>query len=560
MYHPFRLQPRWNALWLAATTAVGLTLSAPAPAFSMDAVAFFRAMQAEVEKDGNVMTFESLDAVGGEGARATGIKIIDEAKGETVTIGEMTLNGTRVLGDDAFSFETMEARDFGYRKLSDNGNVATISIAHVSATEFELPDDGVRGEADTNPFWPLNLASGELENIRISGSGDDEAGVSMNIPSLSLSDLRQKGGVSFDLGSLEISASGGSFTGDNGASGEFSLGGISLRDAGRIGQSGFRFGSVEIGRLEMDGVDARQRDIALTFEGMSATNQYSPDFSSEKPVSYPVEPMLATLGRLSVMMAGKEVFALAGGESYALYEADKNRIDSWADITGLAFDITALPDEPSNANAKAQMKALGYDRVQMDMRLEGAWEIADGLLDLSKWAFDFKDMGTLDVSFRLGGYTEEFARKLQEISNRMNQVTDRDVQQALSMQLLAEMSGLTVESMTIRVDDNSLTRRVMEMQAKQSGQTAEEMASALPFMAGMMLSQLDIPDFAATVSTAVGAYLTSSLDDRGSIAIIANPDEPVSFAEIMGIAAGARAGNVEAQEIIDRLNLSVEGR
>ena len=72
--------------------------------------------------------------------------------------------------------------------------------------------------------------------------------------------------------------------------------------------------------------------------------------------------------------------------------------------------------------------------------------------------------------------------------------------------------------------------------------------------------QLDVPDFAASVSSAIAAYFTSALNDQGSLTLSARPDEPVSFAEMMGIMAGVRAGNVKPAEVIERFNLTISGK
>lgn len=549
-----RLQARRFALALSATTAIAAALPATNPAHAMDAVAFFRAIQADAEKDGNSMTFESLDAVGSDGARATGIKIVNGRKGETVTINEMMLTGTQVLGEDAFSFETMTANDLRFVRNEDGGRTATLSIGQVEAEGFEVPPDDKR----SNPFWPLNLTSAKLERVQLVGTG--RGNFSLNVPDVSINGLEQKSGKEISLASFVMAAGSGSFADEKGASGTFNLGEIRIENGSRLGQSGFLLGNARLGRMELKGVDDKDRAFELDFEGGSATNIFSPDYTAEDPLAFPEEAAVADIGAMSFSLDGRKVFSMSGGESRAQFDAVAEVYSASASVNDMLLDFTALPDDPSNARAKAQMKELGYDTVTLDVSIDGGWNVASGLLNLDSYKFEFEEMGALDLSLKLGGYTVDFARKLQEISNRMNAVTDKDVQQALSMQLLAEMSALTVEAMTLQVEDNSLTRRVMEMQAKQSGQTAEEMATALPFMAGMMLSQLNIPDFATSVSKAVGTFLTSSLDDRGSIAITAKPDEPVSFAEIMGIAAGARAGNVEAQEIIDRLNLSVEGR
>ncbi len=550
---PLHRTIKQTTLALGACTAIALASpSLSSPAFAMDPVSFFRAIQAEVEKDGNTMTFESLDSVGSDGARAIGVEIIDETEGNRVTIAEMFLSGTAVNGDDSFSFEKMDASNFRFINARDE-RTSTLTIGQVSAEGFEV----LKAEERSNPFWPLNIVSGRFERVQVVGTG--MGNFSWNVPTVTIGELKHGDGKSFSLESFLLAGSTGSFADDKGASGSFTLGEISIEDADRIGESGFRIGDAQVGAMSLTGTDEKNRAIAFTFSGMSSNNIYSPDYSSIEPANFPEEPAFASFGSMALSFDGNEVFSMAGGESTARFEAATQMYSAVAKMNDLTFNIDVLPPEPSNAKFQAQMKELGYDRVQMDIAMDGGWNIGSGLLSLDTYKFDIEDMGALDISLKLGGYTVELAQKIQEVSAKMNAASDNEMQQALSMQILALLSGLSVEEIGIRVDDDSLTRRIMDMQAKASGQSAEDMAGALPFMAGAMLSQLEIPEFAASVSSAVSAFLQSALDNKGSIVVKANPDEPVSFAEIMGIGAGVQAGNVKPQEVIDRFNLTISG-
>ncbi len=251
---------------------------------------------------------------------------------------------------------------------------------------------------------------------------------------------------------------------------------------------------------------------------------------------------------------------MAGGISVAQFDAATGVYDFSGALNDLFINVKAIPTTPENAKGVQQFLDLGYDDVTLDVSINGGWNLSTGMLDLQSYKLDAENMAAFDIALKLDGYTIEFARKLQQISNKMNATDDVAMKQALSMQLLAEMSALAVRGIKLKLDDASLTRRIMQSQAKRSGQTADDMAAALPFMAGAMLAQLDVPEFAASVSSAIGAYFTSALNNQGSLTLEANPDEPVSFAEIMGIAAGVRAGNVKPAEVIERLNLKISGQ
>ncbi len=230
--------------------------------------------------------------------------------------------------------------------------------------------------------------------------------------------------------------------------------------------------------------------------------------------------------------------------------------DTTARIDDLFFNIEAIPVQPGQEASRKQFTDLGYNSLTMDFDIDGGWNIESGILDLREYKLSAENMAAMAISTTIGGFTLDFARQLTQISNKIS-AADDEIKQALTMQMLALYSGLTVNSLSISIDDASLTKRLMEQQAAKSGQEAKDLAQAMPFMAGAMLAQLDIPDFAASVSAAIGTFMTSALNNTGSLTVSAKPDEPISFAEIMGIAAGAQAGNVQPSEVVDRLNLTV---
>lgn len=293
---------------------------------------------------------------------------------------------------------------------------------------------------------------------------------------------------------------------------------------------------------------------------MNGADIFSPDYLGDGEMTFPEAEMRVSFGAMRFSLDGKELVTLQGGGSTAQFDSETQDYRFFGNFDDLYIDVKSIPVKPGQGQGKEQFEALGYDNITLDISLEGFWNVGTGLLNLESYKFDAENMAALDMSVKLGGYTVEFAKKLQQISQKVNEADDRELKQALSMQMIAELSALSVEEMSLKLDDKSLTRRIMRQQAKKSGQSAEDMAAALPFMAGAALAQLDVPDFAASVSSAIAAYFTSALNDQGSLTLSARPEEPVSFAELMGITAGVRAGNVKPAEVIEQFNLTISGR
>ncbi len=539
----------------AAAFLLGTSVFAAGPASALDATDFFRGLQAEAEKDGNTLTWRSLETVGSDGARALDVVMENSTEGERITIGEMTLSGTEVIGEDGFSFATMDAVNLVFQTTGksedqdgqDEKGPATLTIDHLSAEDFNFPPIKNR----KRPFWPFDMAQGEATGVNIVSSGKQS--VALTLPSVRISGLTHLGGErNFSVDNFTSDAATGSAA-EDGKGGSFQLGAISVQGFSLFGESGYRAESAEFAGFRIDGTDEKNRSFSIDMGDVAIDNLFSPDFGEGSDLVFPDKDMTATLGSVSFHMEGTELARLAGGKSVARFDNETREYTGTATFNDLYLAVSQFPAEPGKDQGRKQFEALGYDSINMDIDIEAAWNAMSGDLTLSKYRFAADEMMVLDLGLSLAGYTVDFARNLQKISSRMNSAIDDEVRQALSFQLLAEMSELEVKDMRITVEDQSLMGRIMEMQAAQSGQTKEDMLAAVPFMVGAMMAPLEAPEFASSVASAVGRFLQTS----GTLTLTANPENPVSLAELMGIGAGLKAGNVKPAELIERFNVEI---
>ena len=534
----------------AVALLLGASLLAGGPASALDATDFFRGLQVEAEKNGNTLTYGALEAVGSDGARALDIVLENGKTGERMTIGEMTLSGTEVAGEDGFSFANMEAVRLMLQTKGKDGEErgpSTLTIDRLSAEDFDFPPM----ESRQRPFWPFDMAEGEATGVRIVASGRQS--VAINLPSVRISGLKHLGGErNFSLDRFSSDAATGSVA-ENERSGTFNLGEISVEGFSLFDESGYKAASGTFGGLRINGTDEKGRDFKVDVGDIAVSNLFSPDFAEGSDISFPGDEMTATMGSVSFTLDGTELARLAGGESSARFDAETKEYTATGMFRDLYLAVSQFPVEPGKDQGRKQFEALGYDSINMDIGMEAGWNVESGDLTLSSYRFAADEMMVLDLGLSLAGYTVDFARNLQKISTRMNSAADEETRQALSFQLLAEMSELEVRDLRIRLDDQSLMGRVMEMQAAQSGQKKEDMMAAVPFMVGAMMAPLDVPEFASSVSTAVGRFLQTS----GSLTLTARPENPVSFAELMGLGAGLKAGNVKPAELIERFNVEI---
>lgn len=184
-------------------------------------------------------------------------------------------------------------------------------------------------------------------------------------------------------------------------------------------------------------------------------------------------------------------------------------------VEGIDIDpATAGEGDPT----AAQLKALGYDRINMSLYADGVFSDSDGTFTLNEFTIDGADMGALSLGAVLGGFTPEVLVALN--------------QPEPPMEMLAQ---LTLVEGALSFTDASITNRLVDMQASQMGVDraafVDQITAALP----LMLSALQNPEFQGTVAEAA----TTFLKDPKNITLYLTPEQPVPLMEIAGAAETA---------------------
>ncbi|MCE1235718.1 MAG: hypothetical protein LWW93_05105 [Hyphomicrobiales bacterium] len=201
-----------------------------------------------------------------------------------------------------------------------------------------------------------------------------------------------------------------------------------------------------------------------------------------------------------------------------------------------SFELKGLvvPLDPKDEEV-AQLRALGYDKVTLDVAASGAWDDKAGRLDIPALTISAADMGALKISATIGGVTPEVVEGMKKAEG----------DQAKQMELL---QALSVEALALRWDDASLAPRLIGMQAKQQGVDSKTYAKQLKLLLPAVLSMIGNKDFEKKVATAAGAFL----ETPKSLTVAARPKTPVPFGQIMGAAMMAPQSlpNVLSVEVV----------
>ncbi|MBD9371760.1 hypothetical protein IB238_03770 [Rhizobium sp. ARZ01] len=305
------------------------------------------------------------------------------------------------------------------------------------------------------------------------------------------------------------------------------IGDITLEGVEEDGSDGYTVETVRfpnINRTEND-VTVTASDLqigALTIPGKVETDTLASMLMYETASSGPVV----------VTSKGTEVFSMSG------MQANVVRMDNDAGLTfdATLSDIKADLTQVEDAKSKETIEKLGMQTIDGKITMKGSWELASGKLALDEYALDFNDVGRLDLTFAISGYTMEFIKAMRQAMEASQANPNQDeANAALGMSMMGLLQQLTFNSAAISFADASLTKKVLDVVGAEQGVSGEQMAQSLKGLVPLMIAQLNMPDLQNQISQAVNTYL----DDPKNIKISAEPANPVPFPMIMGAAMGA---------------------
>jgi hypothetical protein len=331
------------------------------------------------------------------------------------------------------------------------------------------------------------------------------------------------------------------------------LSGVTVSAAGTDGKS-FPIGDVTLENVEegdegytiekiaFSDINTTQEGATITATGMSIGGVYIPN----EPKPGTIDSMMLyenfAVGPVTVSTQGKQVFSLEGAEGNLTAAEDQSKFDFDATISGINVDMTTAPDP----KAQEAIAALGLQNVKGEVTMKGSWTVADGKFEMSEYAFDFDNVGRLDINFSMSGYTLDFIKAMQDAVKAAEANPDKAAgQQAMGMAMMGLMQQLIYNGASIRFDDAGITNKALEFAGKQQGVDGKQMAQSLKGMLPMMLGMMNMPDLQKQIEAAVGAYL----DDPKSLTVSANPAQPLAAPQIMGAAMGDPANLVKTLNV-----------
>jgi hypothetical protein len=304
------------------------------------------------------------------------------------------------------------------------------------------------------------------------------------------------------------------------------LGDVTLEGVTEDEEGGYEIEKASFANLNVmeNGNGVSAEDIYI--EGLSVPGKPEPGTLSSVMLAQSVH-----VGAVKITADNKEVASISESTANYTVADDESKVDFDASISGIKIDTSSAPDP----KAQEAIQALGLQNIAGEVTMKGGWTLADGKMEITEYAFDFENIGRLDINFSLSGYTLQFLKSIQDAGKAAADNPDKAAgQQALGMAMMGLMQQLTYNGASIRFDDAGITAKVLDYAGKQQGVDGKQFAQSIKGMLPMMLAQMNMPDLQNQIVTAANAYL----DDPKSIEVSAEPAQPLPFPQIMGVAMG----------------------
>lgn len=257
-------------------------------------------------------------------------------------------------------------------------------------------------------------------------------------------------------------------------------------------------------------------------------------------------------GPLTITSEGKEVVSIESISSESVFNpsfasTELTDLTSTLSIAGISLDLTSIGEE--DPTAAATIEQLGLTTISGEIYMDMAWAMADGHMTINEFSFDFADVGALDITAELTGFTPAVLDQIYAMQASMATAGEPTEEQAQAqmMQGMALMQGVNIVSASVRYDDASLAGKLLDFFAAQSGADRATFVEGLKAMLPVMLAESGIPALNDLVVPPVSAFL----DDPQSLEIKVAPPSPTSLLVLMAAAANP-AG------LITALGLAVE--
>ena len=174
---------------------------------------------------------------------------------------------------------------------------------------------------------------------------------------------------------------------------ELQIASIEFAGLAMHGTDGMSASRLSVGPVTAQSTDGQGRPVQTRMESAKITNFYLPQSGSGEPAVARQAPTLGEYGAASITIAGIKVLTMDGANYSAGYDASGKIVEYSGSAPQILVDYAAAPPK-----LKAQMAALGLEKMQLSLSYQGLWNLDSGRIDLKQFKLEAKDAGAISLS------------------------------------------------------------------------------------------------------------------------------------------------------------------
>jgi len=248
-------------------------------------------------------------------------------------------------------------------------------------------------------------------------------------------------------------------------------------------------GGYKIGTIALPNYSVTEDGMTIDVSGVTINGLTLPAENVTDPVSSLMMYSNANLASLSVKQGDKSVFSADNLHFEITPSTEGKPLEFAGALEKFSADLSQTQDPQS----KAVIEALGYQTINGNIQMAGSWQPSDGMIGLSQYDISVENAGTLGMTFDLGGYTPQFLKSVQDLQKQMASQPAGGDNSAQGLAMLGLMQQLTFHAASIRWDDDSLTKKVLDFVASSQGQKPEDIANQAKAVVPFLMRSSTIP-------------------------------------------------------------------
>ena len=275
-------------------------------------------------------------------------------------------------------------------------------------------------------------------------------------------------------------------------------------------------GHLKLGELVLSGISVTTEEGTLSVASFSATDLIvpTPEELSGGNGQGVVGPSYGTMEAQDIQIAFSDGNKVAIGR---LFMAIDEMSGDLPIASHFAIDALKVEADDLNENSRKALADLGYEGLALNVEGLGRWDPDTATVEVTDVKVSGKNAGTLAINLSLGGVTQDLVRQLNVLQD--------EPEKAMGL-----LQGVTIKSITIRLDNSSIIERILDMQARESGTDRDTLVQQLTAGMPMMVTILQNPELQNNVVEAMTLFLSNPV----SLEITARPQSPVPISQILG--------------------------